>query len=75
MNKNDNSVINAEARKEEEIHKLIVGTFNTPLGVKLMKHLKKKLINRPSYVIGMSLDQVAFREGQKDVVTQLLKEL
>lgn len=60
---------------QEEIHKLVIGTFKHPLGEKLMDYLKAAILDRPSYIIGMSLDEVAFREGQKDVILQLLKEL
>ncbi len=59
----------------EEIHKLIVGTFGTPIGQKLLDHLKAALIDRPTYTQGMTLDQVAFREGQKDVIMQIMKEM
>ena len=61
--------------EQEAVHKLIVGTFNTDLGKKLMEHLKKKIVDRPSYVKGMTIDEVAFREGQKDVIMQFMKEL
>ena len=56
------------------IHKLIVGTFETTIGQKLLEHLKEKLVDRPTYKVGMTLEQVAFAEGQADVVRQILKE-
>ena len=61
--------------KEIEVHKLIVGTFETDLGKKLLAHLKSTIIDRPTYLQGMDLAEVAFREGQKDVILQLLKEM
>ena len=61
--------------KEIEVHKLIVGTFETDLGKKLLTHLEATIIDRPTYIQGMTLDEVAFREGQKDVILQLLKEM
>ena len=60
---------------QEEIHKLVVGTFMSPLGEKLLEHLKSSIIDRATYKTGMTLDEVAFREGQKDVIQQLLKEI
>ena len=61
--------------KEIEIHKLIVGTFSTDLGKKLLEHLEKSIVDRPTYAPGMELPEVAFREGQKDVILQLLREM
>jgi len=58
----------------EEIHKLIVGTFETELGQRLLEHLKETLVDRPMYKQGLTLDQVAFREGQANLVRQILKE-
>ena len=62
-------------KTQEEIHKLIVGTFTTDLGKRLLEHLEKTIVDRPTYIKGMTLDEVAFREGQKDVILQLIKEL
>ncbi len=63
------------AKTPEEIHKLVVGTFETPLGKKLLSHLKDTLVDRPMYKKGLSLDEVAFREGQADVIRQIIKEI
>ncbi len=57
-----------------ERSKIIVGTFETELGKKCLELLKDTLHDRPMYKAGMSLDEVAFRQGQSDVVTQILKE-
>ena len=62
-------------RTPEEIHKLIVGTFETELGQRLLQHLKTTIVDRPIYKKGMTLDEVAFREGQRDIVIQLSKEI
>ncbi len=59
----------------EEIHKLVVGTFETLLGKKLLVHLKETVVERPMYKKGLSLDEVAFREGQADVIRQIIKEI
>ena len=60
---------------ELEITKLIAGTFETTIGQKLLTHLKQTIVDRPTYIKGMTLDEVAFREGQKDIINQLLKEI
>lgn len=60
---------------ELEIRKLIVGTFETELGTKLLAHLKKTIVDRPMYKSGMTLDEVAFRQGQADVINQIIKEI
>jgi hypothetical protein len=62
-------------KTQEEIHKLVVGTFGTPIGEKLLDHLIKTLLDRPTFKIGMTLEETAFREGQKDVIRQILKEM
>lgn len=61
--------------KQTEVHKLIIGTFETPIGTKLLQYLKETIVDRPTFKVGMTLDEVAFREGQKDVIMQLLKEI
>lgn len=61
--------------EQEAVHKLIVGTFNTDLGKKLLEHLKNVIIDRPTYKKGMTLDEAAFREGEKSVVQQILREM
>lgn len=63
------------SKTETEIRTLIVGTFETELGKRLLEHLTDAIINRPTYKPGMTLDEVAFREGQKDVINQLIKEM
>lgn len=59
----------------EEITSLVNVVFGTPHGRKLATHLDKTIVDRPTYKKGMELDEVAFREGQKNIVNQLLKEL
>lgn len=61
--------------KGAEIDKLIKGTFGTELGKKLVKHLKIKFVDRPVYIPGLSSDEVAFREGQRNVIMQIMKEI
>ena len=67
-----------EAQQKKQnivISKLIKGTFQTELGVKLLAHLERKFVDRDIYVQGLTLDQVAFRQGQADFVKQILKEV
>jgi len=59
---------------ELEINSLINTVFGTQHGERLIKYLSDTIIDRPTYKKGMTLDEVAFREGQKDVITQLKKE-
>ena len=67
-----------EAQQKKQnivISKLIKGTFQTELGVKLLAHLERKFVDRDIHVQGLTLDQVAYRQGQADFVKQLLKEV
>lgn len=57
-----------------EIHKLIVGTFETELGKKLLDYLEEKYVNRDIYKPGLTLDTTAFRQGQADIIKQIIKE-
>lgn len=66
----------AQANKEAtRIHKLIVGTFNTELGQKCLEHLEKTFIDRPIYRDGSTLEATAYRQGQADLVKQIIKEI
>lgn len=58
-----------------EITSTIKVVFGTPHGEKLIKYLKATLVDRPMYKQGLTLDEVAFRQGQADVINQLLKEI
>ena len=55
------------------INKLLVGTFGAGIGVKCLKHLKKTFVDRSIYEVGMTPDQVAYRQGQCDVIRQIIK--
>ena len=59
----------------EEITKLIQQVFSTKEGEILLDHLNKTLVDRPVYKPGMTLDQTAFREGQRDIIMQINKEV
>lgn len=59
----------------KEVTKMFKDVFNNPVGEKCLTHLKKTLVDRPIYKKGLSFDEVAFREGQADVVKQILSEV
>lgn len=58
-----------------EITKLFKDTFGTPSGQKCLAILVEKFVDRPVYVQGQSFDHTAFKEGQRNVVQQILKEI
>ena len=58
-----------------EINKLIVGTFETELGKRLLEHLESVFVDRNMYEKGMTLDEVAFRQGEASSIKKLRKEL
>ncbi len=62
-------------RTQEEIHKLIVGTFETELGQRVLEYFTEVFVDRPVYKPGLTPDEVAFREGQRNVITQIKKEI
>ena len=62
-------------RDNQDIHKLMVHTFGTEAGKELLLHLTQVFVDRPIYRKGMTLDEVAFKEGQRDVIMQIIKEL
>ena len=59
----------------EELTKLYKDTFSTNAGEKCLALLKQAFVDRPVYVKGMTLDEVAFREGGRDLVNQIIKEV
>ena len=60
-------------KTQEELNKLYKDTFTTDAGKKCLALLKASFVDRPMYVKGMGLDEVAFREGGRDLVTQIIK--
>jgi len=60
-------------KTQEELNRLYKDTFTTDAGEKLLALLKASFVDRPVYVKGMTLDEVAFREGGRDIVVQILK--
>ena len=64
-----------EQRDAETIHKLIIGTFETELGRRLLDHLVDVFVDRPIYKDGDTIDKTAYRQGQSDLIKQLIKEM
>ena len=62
-------------RKSKEIHKVIVGTFETELGKKCLSNLERAYVNRPIYIQGQTAEITAYRQGQADVIKQIIKEI
>lgn len=60
---------------KQQIHKLYVDTFSTDSGKKCLEMMKAAFVDRPVYVKGLTFDEVAYREGGRDVVQQILKEI
>ena len=60
---------------KQQIHKLYVDTFSTDSGKKCLEMLKSSFVDRPVYVKGLTFDEVAYREGGRDVIQQILKEV
>lgn len=58
----------------EEIHKIFVGTFETELGKRCLAHLAEVFVDREMYRPGMTLDEVAFKQGEASVIRKILKE-
>lgn len=58
-----------------EIKALFKGTFETELGRKCLDHLENVLVDRDMYKPGMTLDEVAFRQGEASVIKKILKEV
>ena len=65
-----------EAKAErEEVHSLFEGTFNTKLGERLLEYLTSIYVDRDMYQPGMTLDQVAFRQGEASIIKKIQKEI
>lgn len=63
------------AKKAQEINILYKGTFETELGRRCLETMKKAFVDRPTYRPGMSLDEVAFREGEASIVRKIIAEV
>ena len=59
----------------QEISKLFAATFSTDAGKKCIEYLEDIFVDRDMYYRGLTLDEVAFRQGEASVVKKILKEL
>ena len=59
----------------KEITKLYKDVFDNPNGKKCIEMLKKTFVDRPVFRQGSTFEETAFREGQRDIVTQIIKEV
>ncbi len=59
----------------EEITSTIKATFGTPHGQKLLMRFKEVFIDRAIYVKGSTLEETAYRQGQYDLVAQIIKDI
>lgn len=63
------------ATRNNKVHKLTVGTFETEIGKKYLEELIRAFVDRPIYIQGNTLEQTAYRQGQYDLVKQIMKEI
>ena len=59
----------------DERDKLLIGTFETELGRRYLAYLESFFVDRPMYEAGMSIDEVAFRQGQATLIRNIGKVL
>lgn len=64
-----------QQKTAEEITILFKGAFGTELGQKAIEHLAEVFIDRDMYLPGMTLDQVAFRQGEASAIKKIIKEI
>ena len=62
-------------REQIEIASLFKGTFQTEIGKKCIERLKEVFVERDIYTPGMTLDQVAFRQGEASVIKKIIAEI
>lgn len=51
--------------------KLLVGTFETALGSKYLEFLVSHFVDRDMYEKGMTLEEVAYRQGQASLIRKI----
>ena len=59
----------------EEIDDLIAQAFLSEAGRACLEHLKKRIVDPPSWRLGDALEHAHFREGQKSVVLQIVQSV
>jgi len=59
---------------QKQVSAIFKGTFGTDAGKKCLDHLEAVFVDRDMYSKGMTLDEVAFKQGEASVVKKILKE-
>ena len=62
-------------KEDSKITKLYKDTFNNDIGRKCIAQLEKTFVDRPVYIPGISHEETAYREGQRNVIMQIMKEI
>ena len=65
----------SKPKNGQEVAKLFKDTFSNDIGEKCLDYLKATFVDRPVYRTGQSYEETAFREGQRDIITQILREV
>jgi hypothetical protein len=63
------------AKAAAEIDDLIAQAFLSEAGRACLEHLKKRIVDPPSWRMGDTLEHAHFREGQKSVVLQIAQSV
>ena len=61
--------------KNKDITDKIKIVFSTEAGKSLLDHLEKVFVDRPIYKREQTLADTAYRQGQADVIKQLINEI
>lgn len=59
----------------EEITSMFKAVFQSPHGAKCLKYLHDVFVDRDIYRQGQTFEQTAFRQGQTNLVKQIIKEV
>ena len=59
----------------EEVTKQYKDVFDNTNGKKLLESLRETFVDRPIFRQGATFEETAFREGQRDIVRQIIKEV
>lgn len=62
-------------KKAKEIESIYKGCFSTELGIRCLANLKSAFIDRPIYKPGATLEETAYRQGQADLVKQIIEQV
>lgn len=60
---------------QKEINVLFKSVFANEQGEKMLKYLNEVFVDRDIYKNGLTLDQVAFRQGEASIVKKIEQEI